>query len=485
MLTKLKKNVTVNSILLEISSKLRADLKIAIKSPELSEREKNILEWGKYYFSEKFTRDFCAVHEYFCEIRDAEFTNTLAPRAHAKTTIKCFLIPIYQSLVEPDKFKHYLNIQNTSSKAIAVNIALKAEFEKNEKLISDYGDQFCADKWTEKQFVLKNGVIFSAVSSGESVRGINYRDTRPDYIIADDLYNDDDAASIDRIFRIERWFLGSIYPARSQTSRTSIHIQGTAMHRNDLMHRLMEKDYVVSKKFKAILDYDAKKTLWLPFDKLMHDRKIMGSFIFEREYQNECLDDETSIIKSGWIKFYDDNIPEPITRIIGACDPAVGTKETNDPTAKVLVFESKNKNYYVHEVRNSRISFHENIEEIKNWHALVKFNIFKIEEISAFQIFGQELIRKSRVPVKEIKSVKDKITRKRLISPLFENGKIFVNKRIAEKLMDNGKNLLDELIYQITNNNPEHDDIADAIILALEDHAETSRGSFLDRITTM
>jgi len=440
---------------------------------ERREREKDILEWGKYYFPTKFEKSFCFdLHNYFCAVRKEAFTNTLAPRNHAKTTIQCFLIPLYQALVEPGEFKHYLNVQNTSTKAVNVNLSIRFELENNEKIIRDYGYQVHPTKWTEKQFVLKNGVIFSSIGTGDSVRGINYNNVRPDYIIIDDLYEDDAIENINRIFKIERWFWGSIYPAKANTKKTSIHVQGTAINRNDLMHKLFENPDVISRKFQAIINIDEKKTLWFDFNQLLADKEKMGSIIFEREWQNNCRDDQTAIIKEGWLKFYDSFVGEQITRKIGAFDPAIGKATHNDYSAKVLIYVSKDLNYYIHDVRCAKYSFNENIEEIKSWHALESFDIFKIEEISGFQAFGQELIRTTRIPVKEIKFVKDKITRKQTISHLFENGKVFINKQIGTKHLDNHRNLLNETIYQLINNTPENDDISDAIILGLEEHSK-------------
>ena len=69
------------------------------------------------------------------------------------------------------------------------------------------------DKWTEKQFVLKNGTVFTGIGAGESIRGINYKNRRPDYIIIDDLYEDEDAYSLERVQKKNNWFWQSIYKA--------------------------------------------------------------------------------------------------------------------------------------------------------------------------------------------------------------------------------------------------------------------------------
>jgi len=176
----------------------------------------DILAWGQRLFPDKFPLPFCAeMHEYFVQIRKDPYTVTEAPRNHAKTTIKCFLIPIFQSLVEPESFRFYLNVQATDKKALAINRAIMAELESNEDLRALYGDQV-SYRWTAEEFILNNGTIFKAVSTGQSIRGIHYRNRRPSYIIADDLYDQDDINNPDSTIKKNDWFWGTLYPARAK-----------------------------------------------------------------------------------------------------------------------------------------------------------------------------------------------------------------------------------------------------------------------------
>ena len=444
---------------------------IALARPIMkSEREKDILAWGKYYFPDKFEMPFCdELHGYLVDICEEAFTDTLAPRGYAKTTIKSFLCKIYLALVKPEIYQHYLSVQSTSTKAIAVNLSIRHELETNELLRRDYGDQVTGEKWTEKQFVLKNGVIFSAIGAGESMRGINYNNKRPDYVDADDLYDEDDIGQKERIEKIARWFWGSLYKCVAKMKKVCFHLQGTAIAKNDLMHHLSNKPSWKFRKFQAVKDFDTQEVLWKEaetFEKLMEDKDAMGSNIFNRELQNDCRNDEDSIIKDHWIKLYDGNIPEDeeISNTMLGVDPAIGVKITNDPTGKALIYKTKNFNYYIHGVRNSRLTFDENIKDMQLMHNTFTLSNqgCRLEAISAFQGMGQELKRKTNVPVKMITSVKDKLTRLENVSGKFENGKVFINKNIP-------KHLLNELIEQITNNNPTHDDMRDAVVICLED----------------
>lgn len=84
-----------------------------------------------------------------------------------------------------------------------------------------------------------------------------------------------------------------------------------------------------------------------------------------------------------------------------------------------------------------------------------------IEGISGFKDFVAEVKRLTNCPVKEISKVKDKLTRLELQSVKFENGHVYINTEINEGLKL-------KLIDQLINNHPDHDDIRDAVVLALE-----------------
>ncbi len=269
---------------------------------------KDILGWGEALFPEKFSLPYCyELHDYFVDIRSEEFTNTEAPRYHSKTTIKCFLIPIFQALEEPETFRHYLNVQATDDKALEVNRSIKIELETNELIREMYGDQV-GDRWTDQRFVTTKGVVFSAVGAGKSIRGINYRNVRPDYIIVDDLYDEDDIYSPTATKKKNNWFWSSLYPCRSRTRKTAVHVQGTAINNDDLLEELKKKPGVKSRSFRAVKDWEKKIILWPTelntFEKIHNDSILMGPIIFAREMQNERLDDATTILKRNYWQFY-------------------------------------------------------------------------------------------------------------------------------------------------------------------------------------
>ena len=451
-----------------------------IEAIEICAKEGDILTWGKILFPEKFNLPFCKeLHEYFISIKDEPFTATLAPRGYAKTVIRCFLIPMFIALNFPKMYRFYLNIQKTGTKAVEVNMAIRLEFEINELLREVYGDQM-SDRWTERRFTIANGVTFGALGTGDSIRGIQVKNNRPDYIVIDDLYDDDDLHSMFNIEKINSWFWSSVYKAVPKSGNKCIHIQGTAINKFDLLHQLENKSSWVFRKFQAILDDVSKTVLWPEaetYEKLMQDKENMGSVIFERELMNNCRDSETQIIKDHWIKYHDD-IPsdEKVVLKIAGNDPSIGAKENSDYTALATIFvthgEGQPYKYYIEDLVNEHLSQEKRIRMVENKHRIFNYNNVYVEAIAGFKDYCAELKRQTNVPVKEIDSVKDKLTNLENNSSKFENGKVSISTKIPAKLRN-------ELVYQLCTNSPRHDDIKDAVLIALN-NATDSGGSWKD-----
>src|ERR1019366_1232811 len=136
------------------------------------------------------------LHGWLVENRKAETLVARAPRGFGKTVVQGNLIPMFQALVEPELFNFYLSVQATDEKALSVNRAIKSEFEENEVLQMAYGRQV-SSRWTDAEFELKNGVVFKAVGAGASMRGMQYKNRRPDFLTLDDPYNEEQMNSLE------------------------------------------------------------------------------------------------------------------------------------------------------------------------------------------------------------------------------------------------------------------------------------------------
>lgn len=448
----------------------------------------DVLAWGKLIFPDKFSLPYCyPLHGYFVEIMEADLTDTEAPRNHAKTAVKCNLIPMFLSIHKPQIYKHYLNVQATEEKGLAVNRTIKMEFELNQLLrlycrvyFDAIAGQCQGERWTDAQFVLWNGVVFTAIGAGQSVRGINYRSRRPDYIIVDDLYNEEDITNLDSTRKKNTWFWSSLYPARAKGKKCCVHVQGTAINQEDLLFKLQGRERWHHRVFRAVLDFALKTVLWPElntFDSLMADKIDMGTLIWSREMQNERMDEAESVVRRAWLENweYDPldlkfNAELQLLTVRLGGDPSIGEGLESDATGYAVVLKCRRKDekfpdYYIHALVNKRMTLQERIAKINELAAgmppKLRIRQARIEGISGFADFAAEVKRRCSMAVEIIKKTPDKLTHLINKSVLFENGRVHLNKNIATELKD----MLKE---QLTLNYPTHDDLRDALLLALD-----------------
>lgn len=461
---------------------------------------KDVLAWNHIVFPHIFYLPFCAeFHGYLVEIRGLEFTWTLGPRNHAKTAVGDFGVATFQALNEPETFNHYLVVQGSEAKAMALNRSIKSEIEGNEVIQSLYGDQI-GDRWTDQQFELKNGVAFTAVSTGTSVRGLLYKNRRPDFIMPDDLYNEEHINNPEATMKVNDWFWSTLYPARAKTKRWAIHGTGTAINEYDLGAKMIKEsktedgNEIVCRVFKAVKNFDTKEVLWPelhgaggkdPFASVMLDFKRMGTHIAMRELQNEPRDETTAIIKRGWLYKTDGRSWEydPIelnTRLratdadirissirIGN-DPSIGKKNDSDPTGTAVVIETltgEGNDFWIEWIDDARMTLGERKRQLQD---LAKdrpedrpINQVRIEAIGGFDDYATYVITETNLPVHRVEWVPDKITNLENRSHYFENGKVHISNLIPREKID-------KLVHQLTTNYPEHDDIRDAVLLTMD-----------------
>lgn len=453
---------------------------------------KDVLNWARVTMPEKFYRPFCReLHQYFVDIRHAEISSTVAPRGHAKTIIKCCVIPMFLGLEEPDSYNYFANVQNTTTKAVAVNFAIKYELEHNEVLRALYGDQVSAEKWTDAQFMLKNGVVFQGLGAGESIRGLQFLNRRPTYLIVDDLYSEDNLEHPDSIETVNRWFWSSLWPTRAKGKNTSFQVQGTAIGTNDIMAKLGEMPGVVHREF-AAYDEKTERVLWPELNtlaQLKQDRERMGSAIFDREMQGKRRNTADSIVKEHWLNGWEydpavkwanlarDFGPATQVRILGstlACDPSTG-KDEGDPAAFAIGVETlgpgSKKELWIEALEEGQLSFDgrlAKLEQLKAQHAgrlpdpAFRLRRAYVESIGGFADFGNQAKLKTGLPIELVTFVKGKVANLAAKSGAFEFGRVHVSTAVPKALRER---LKDQLLI----NAPVHDDLRDAVLMLLED----------------
>ena len=442
----------------------------------------DVLSWGKAAMPEKFTLPFCQeLHQYLVDIRREKLTAVKAPRGFAKTVMSANLIPMYQALEEPRTYRFYLPVQSNDEKAIAVNRAIKAEIDENEALRAAYGPQV-SQRWTDGEFQLRNGVVFKSVGAGVSMRGIQYRNMRPDYIILDDLYDENDIHSIDSTERKNEWVKGTLYKMLARNRPSCMHARGTAINKSDILTEMAGWPGCVSRTFSAIKADGS--SMWPELytqQELADDRVRMGSVIFNRELMNVCQDDSEAIVKSDWLRNWEFDPAARFSRldrefsietVVMGCDPSTGEKETGDPSGFATVVKTRGPgtrfDYWIFDLENKVLSWDERLAQLERMQATqnARGNEHRVrrafvEGIGGFKDFANQAKLRTSLPVEVVSWVKGKKANLSSKSGHFEFGRVHVSRDIPKPLRE-------ELLSQLTQNDPRHDDLRDAVLLCME-----------------
>jgi hypothetical protein len=115
--------------------------------------------------------------------------------------------------------------------------AIRREFERNEQILSLWGDMR-GSVWTDDSLELANGVIIKAKGRGEALRGTKGDEERPDLAFFDDIEDRQSLATSRGRERIYDWLFGDAIPAMTDPFRRRIRIAANALHEDCLALRL-------------------------------------------------------------------------------------------------------------------------------------------------------------------------------------------------------------------------------------------------------
>jgi len=415
------------------------------------------------------------------ENEENKFLLIAAFRGSAKSTICNLSFPIW-SIVGKQQKKFILTLAQTQSQAKQHLDNIKREFEKNELLKQDFGPfEEPKDEWRSASIVLSNyEAKIMAASTEESIRGVKYRNFRPQIIISDDL---EDLASVktqasrDKLFH---WFTSTIIPAGDNDTRFIL--VGTYLDEDSLLKRFKEK--IEKNDLPGIVkEYpllDAKNQIAWPgkFSTQKHVENLRNMIANEvawaREYLLQTISDAERIVNPEWIQTYN-NLPNKnyFLRNFVSVDLAISDKETASYTAmisaKVYIIDRKTFIYILPNPINQRLNFpdtKQTAEHVIRMLGEISPTKLIIEEVGYQGAFIQDMEQKGYNAVGFKPHGSSKGQRLSLTTPAIKAREVLFPEKGTE-----------QLINQLVNFNREkYQDLADAFsMLILYIKGETVR----------
>lgn len=347
-------------------------------------------------------------HEIFSITQDAsvKMTVIVAFRDSAKSTICTTSFPLWAILTNQAKFVIIASQTRAQARQHLGNI--REEVENNDLLKNDLGPfKSDHDEWGAYSLVFpKYGAKIIAVSSEQSVRGLRYKDHRPDLMIADDLEDLDSTRTQESRDKTYRWFKGELLPAGTRDTR--VFVVGNLLHQDSLIVRL-QKDIegkIMPGEFRAYPVLDAQGNPAWPgkyttIDSVEEERrKINDAIIWEREYMLRIVAPDDQVIRREWIRFYEPHqLPKGRPwKVYAGVDLAIKEGESNDYTAivvgKVYIVDDL-KYLYLEKIVNRRMDFPTTIHEMvmldKEYRTVGMRPEFLIEDVGLQSAWAQQL----------------------------------------------------------------------------------------------
>lgn len=408
-------------------------------------------------------------------------TLDLAPRGFGKSTVGDVDYCITRILRDPNI--RIMIGSKTQTQAQAFLKEIRTHFEQNENLLRVFGDwkTHKDNVWNDREFtvnkrnIIKKEATVTALGASGAVISKHF-----DIIIGDDLVGLENARTERQRANLKEWFYSSLFPTLEPDGE--IHILGTRYNPLDLYEDLIKSGSYTVNIQKAIQVVDGVEcSLWedkFTLEKLKQIRADSGKIIFNMQYQNDTELAKGKIFKAKYFKYYEEykldydfqtakiriKNAEGVdqwkkVRVYMGADLAISEKENedNDYFVLMMVGVDDEKNVYVLEYVKERLTFNSQLNTIisygRNKYPMVER--IGVETNQYQKALAQELRRLSLLPVININTSKDKVTRAMRRSANFENGKVFFRE---------GMDDLEECLLLFPE--VDHDDLFDAL-----DHA--------------
>lgn len=138
-------------------------------------------------------------------------------RKAAKSTIIVEEATIIQACL--GSFRNALVIGASYDRACERLESMKHEFETNEDLEQLFGILRTSDTWATDKVVLANGVCLQAKGAGQSLRGVKHLQYPPDYVLIDDLEDEESTRTPASRQQLLRWVQKTLISALTVDAR--------------------------------------------------------------------------------------------------------------------------------------------------------------------------------------------------------------------------------------------------------------------------
>lgn len=388
-------------------------------------------------------------------------------RGHAKSSHISLMIPLWLRIQKDREPMVMVLVSKNNKSAKRLLGDLQAELESNDLYIADFGEQKGEGKWNDGEFTTADGDTFIALGRGESPRGIKKKGVRVNYIVVDDIDDDEMCRNPRRVGEATDWCLTALY-GTMMAGRGRFILVGNRIGRRSVLSDMAERPSFYHTVVN-ILDKHGRPS-WkenYTLAEIEAMRRDQGERRFQREYMNNPISEGT-IFEKKYIR-YGRMLPlRQYRALICYTDPSFKSSAKNDYKATLLIGITPQGAYhvlkaYADQTRPSvMVQWHYDIHEYVGDTPLryyMEANFMQDLLLDEFKAVGNRV--GFQIPITGDKRAKpDKFARIENMQPLFERGEVIFNE--AEK-ESQGMQVLEEQLLLFEKGSKVHDDAPDAL----------------------
>ena len=331
----------------------------------------------------------------------------LAPRGIGKSEVFSFAYPIWQMM--RNRYPSGLTVSSTFDNAQRVLQKIRDEIESNPLLNWLYPTGRATRQWNNKAITLSNGHQLVARSCLSRMRGLH-----PGYVICDDLLSDEARYSESYRRRTHHFYFGVL--EQLPIPQGQLGVVGTPMAASDLVYH----DLRINPGYKhysfPILNA-AKESLWpelFPIDHIEQKKRVIGEQKFTTEMMVTPVSDETSMLPRSLLQ---GEPQEQWSSRLGMDPGEIGALGLNCFAGVDLAFSAAQdadyfvifilgldaqENHWIVDIHRERgVAYNRQFSLVNEYGRKYACRRINVEANQAQSILGNELIRKTSLPVKK------------------------------------------------------------------------------------
>ncbi|MDD7277855.1 MAG: hypothetical protein SPI24_07445 [Bacteroidales bacterium] len=424
------------------------------KNKRIQRLQKDYAAFCEYYFPHFLTLRDKTTGEVLRIVHNAPFHNAAAakvkntpnlkavfkwPRGHAKSTHFDIFMPLWL-MFQPKRLINFMVVVGKSEDSAQRLLSdIQAELEYNKRIIADFGEQKNLGHWQDGEFTSQSGVKFLACGRGQSPRGLREREARPDYIVIDDLDDDELCRNEKRVNELTDWVKEALFGALD-VGRGRFIMVGNLISKTSVLANIAKTKGVHVSEIKAV-DKDGEPVWKEKWTK--EEAQEYADFVGYRAWQKEMMHNpirDGSIFKHEWIRYKKVLPLNKYEMLVCYTDPSFKSTTNNDYKASRLWGKIGNELHLIDcYVRQDTVSgmvrWLYNLYESLPENVAVKFFMEAnfMQDIILDEFTTEGNLRGYQLPILPDKRKKpEKIQRIEAISPLWERGFVFYNEALKD-----------------------------------------------------